>query len=73
MKNYAQLARELSDLKASINELDSMLLNLKRDLIDTVTADGKIISNNDYNRALQESNKLKSNVSSAVSSIYGNL
>ena len=67
MKNYGYALNVAYELKNQINELDNMIKKLNSTLSNTVTADGKILSNEEYKRATAAASKAKSNANSLVS------
>lgn len=67
MKNYGYALNVAYELKNQINELDNMIKKLNSTLSNTVTADGKILSNEEYKMATAAASKAKTNANSLIS------
>lgn len=73
MKNSLELQRDLIDIKNKVMELDDMLVELKRYMIDTIVIDSKILNNDEYQKTLDDNKKVLEELNSAINKTNTNL
>ena len=64
--DYTNTIKALYDLKNNVNELDNLLSNLKTKLSETVINDNKILNLDEYNKSVNNTHRIKSNISTTI-------
>lgn len=69
MENYLQLKNELIQIKYATNNLESMLVELRQEMVMTILADGKVLGEELFNDCIDLKNQIKNNTTTAMSII----
>ena len=73
MNNYQELQRDLTDIKNKVLELDDLLIELKRYMLDTLIIDNKVLDNDLYKELLNNNDDVIDNLNDAINKAYSNL
>ena len=70
MKDYQDLRQDLYSIKNSINELDNMIDELKRDMRDIIVVDRTIYDSDEYDNLSDTNDSINYNINNAINKTY---